>query len=295
MQVNTETAFSFDIPYPLAEDDTLFFLHMFKCSGGSFTHILMQSYPPEQALLCHMEDLLLDMTPRKLSTYRYVHGHIGYVLMDYFPVGKRPVWVTFLRNPLERTLSHYFFKQQTFEQQAEKGHINAEMEFIMEHSFEDFARSDWRGANNLQVQALLLRRGERWRRLGWSEEKIVETLKHRLEHEAVFFGLTERFAQSVELFFYTFGWRPYMLQADKRYHATHGKPRSSELSEETKDIIRQKNHMDFAIYDFASELFERRYQAMLADWARVLVMAAPKMRRRTSSSICINTSMNMLR
>ena len=259
------SAFPFDIPYSLAADDALFFLHIYKCAGGSLTHILMRAFPDEKTLLCHNADELFDLSPRELATYVYIHGHVGYKLMDYYPARKKPLWITMLRDPMERAVSHFFFKRQTHDSQVAMGFDSTELQFIMDNDFDTFARSHFPGANNMQARTLFLRRGEKWPQLPYTEDEIIEILSDRLLNECIFFGLAERFQESLQLLYYTLGWRPYELETTTRYHVTHDRLSVDDLSPETIEVIHDHNRIDFAIHALATEVFAQRHQAMVDD------------------------------
>jgi hypothetical protein len=88
----------------------------------------------------------------------------------------------------------------------------------------------------------------------------IERAKARLEKMEVF-GLAERFQDALFLMSFTFGWDPIM---DTLVLNTSGnKPDRSEISEETRLLVEEKNKPDVELYKFAKDLFEVRYQKML--------------------------------
>lgn len=82
----------------------LYFWHIPKTAGMSFTKWLSQHYPAESVFEPHLlPDLRAAARARELS-YQLFCGHFGCELPSYLP--RRPVTLTVLREPRARTISH---------------------------------------------------------------------------------------------------------------------------------------------------------------------------------------------
>ena len=94
---------------PLLSDETIFFLHIHKTGGTSFNALLDQIFSKEE--ICPYfddaayTDLKIKTTQEQRKRFRLFRGHFPHYLIDELPDNLRTV--TFLRDPLERTLSAY--------------------------------------------------------------------------------------------------------------------------------------------------------------------------------------------
>lgn len=84
---------------------TLYFLHIPKTAGSSLSTVLWAGYSPESRLPVHEWQGLVRLDRHTINRHAYFAGHFGtglYSLLD------RPVaTVTILRDPFERTASHF--------------------------------------------------------------------------------------------------------------------------------------------------------------------------------------------
>lgn len=84
-------------------EKTYYFLHIPKTAGTTFKNVLKQAFPPEQ--VCYAVNLgelsRMDHTNNKLFMGHYFYG-IEKV------IGRKPRYITFLRDPVKRFVSHYY-------------------------------------------------------------------------------------------------------------------------------------------------------------------------------------------
>src|SRR5260370_13102886 len=91
--------------YDLQESDQVYFLHIPKTAGTSFTGLLQSNFEPDRVFPYHLVHFLIDASPERLATYQLFTGHFFYSLHLLLP--RMPIYLTFLRDPVERTISHY--------------------------------------------------------------------------------------------------------------------------------------------------------------------------------------------
>ena len=93
-----------------------------------------------------------------------------------------------------------------------------------------------------------------------SDDELLAKAKQRLASFDIV-GITDRFAESMELLLATFGWTTTM---DVPHLNALPDPALTEqtLSRETVAKIEAYTHLDAELYQFAEELFEQRYAAM---------------------------------
>jgi hypothetical protein len=92
----------------LIKNQQLFYVHIPKCGGTSFKNILYSFFDESEICPLWAEWLLFD-EKGSLEKYRFYHGHFDFDLRERF--NKKPIVVTFLRNPKERVLSQYYYSR----------------------------------------------------------------------------------------------------------------------------------------------------------------------------------------
>lgn len=92
------------IPRKLTAKDQLCFMHIPKTGGLTLVAILDRFYREDE--ICPLHQATWRLPREKLSKYRLIIAHGSYqeFVSDRIP---RPLFVTWLRHPVERTLSVY--------------------------------------------------------------------------------------------------------------------------------------------------------------------------------------------
>jgi hypothetical protein len=244
---------------PASATDCLFaFVHCEKTAGSTLSGILMAHYGPEAFVslgsrkdragaIAGMRALAADPGP-----VRTVRGHIPLgVICRYLPAGTR--YLTFLRDPLERTVSDFFY-----------------LRAARARSLRDWPRRLLKAENekltgalerprlfvdNLQTR-MLSGDPQAWRR--WREPVGRETLddaKRSLRERIGVFGLAERFDESLALILPFLG----VPRPDRYEHLkVVDHPPFAALDEDDRRAARANNELDLELYEFASALFESR-------------------------------------
>ncbi|MCU0569268.1 MAG: hypothetical protein MUF49_22175, partial [Oculatellaceae cyanobacterium Prado106] len=163
-----------------------------------------------------------------------------------------PVYLTMLRQPIERVISGYEFMRRNVpsRDEAMPNHVKANAMTLKEYV------SD---ADNLSMA------NSQTRHLSSSlykddPEQWLAIAQQHLQDFACF-GLVERFQDSMALLAYTFGWNP--LAEFQNLMVAPRRLKQDQLEPETLDIITQRNALDVTLYQFAQDLFEQRYRQMV--------------------------------
>lgn len=82
------------------------FLHIPRTGGTTLTQIAKRLYRPDQVLE-RAHERLAEMPPADLARLRFIGGHLVYGVAERLPQGH--VYVTLLRDPVERAISVYQF------------------------------------------------------------------------------------------------------------------------------------------------------------------------------------------
>ncbi|MBA3314807.1 MAG: sulfotransferase family 2 domain-containing protein [Planctomycetota bacterium] len=233
----------------------IIFIHIPKTAGTAFSHYLKEN--------CGNSEKVVEAFYGDYSIYDGVEdapvilGHTIYREMAArFPAGS---FVTWLRHPVDRVISQYKSWHNPRNLHAHwKDHAGGRdfqhIYFTQNASFDEFAMSeDLRLLSNIvnAQTGILSSLGS-----GHSRRQILESAKENLERRFKFFGIVERFGESMKLFQNTFEWRAEFKDDD----ATANRCVKHEIrpSEQAIARIMQRNDLDLELHEFACELFERR-------------------------------------
>ncbi len=232
----------------------IFFLHIPKTGGVTLRTIISCAFGTDEIFQVPDHESRNAILAGELAKkYRFVHGHFDCLFVE--PIIDQLDLVTFLREPVARVCSIYhFFRQQPRDimvddltrQRIEYAHRLSLSEFI---EVED------------PIVSGLINSGQR-ATLGGSLNSTVSTFARAqaLLEKTVFFGLCERFEESVQLLSRTMGWPA--DAATPRLNVGSPRQARKELTPEIRDRIREKNQADLQLYELASAVFEERRRKM---------------------------------
>jgi hypothetical protein len=245
--------------------ECLYFLHIPKTAGTTFTNILQTHFDAADFCPATRWHDLLAMSPKEYRRFRLIAGHMSYSLHHLIP--KPLLYITMLRDPVDRVISHY--------EMVQRAGIYFPGKSLYECVTDEKIRDTY---NNIQVAMLgenyslqeLNDTYSRWDvdglfttpRYPIPNNEFLSRAKQRLE-AFTFFGLTERFSASVNLLTYTFGWSP--ITAVQKLNAAPKRLRREEIPQKTLEAIIEYNPLDIELYNFASALFEQRYAQMIQE------------------------------
>lgn len=239
------------------------FVHIPKCSGTSFENYLKNSEPLRDHSSCYTGGLqkeakLFDNFVNNNRHSKFLYGHVKYEFFErFFPNG---LLVTFLRDPIKRTISHYkhWHDSANFPLQdpgllSIKPEVREAFEFAQSASLRDFVNT-----NNTYIKGGALGNMETLLLSSVHSGSLADHLESAKENLAkcIFFGLTEKFEESIDLF------RSIFLDAPEYALEQSLENRSRELMEEIPidviNTIRQQVSYDIELYEYAKKLFEER-------------------------------------
>ena len=196
----------------------------------------------------------MQTPPETARKTRFIAGHFTYNLAPIF--SQTPIYITMLRDPVERTISEYA--------QIKRSPEHFAYEFAKDRTLLEYV-SDPRSRavyGNIQTRFIGFDNptGETGR---WKITDNPENLKRALERleTFAFVGVVERYDESMAVLCDTFDWElPAM--PDTLNLSTN---RPSDIPQEAIDIIREHNRQDSVLYEAGKRLFETRYQQFLAE------------------------------
>ena len=227
-------------------DDTLppfyFFIHIPKTAGTTLRsivdlqtgrkNVLTYYNQPNRSLLDNLEALISTN-----SHYQALIGHFQFGVHE--KITRDPHYFTFLRDPVELTISAYHERLKTTPGEFEKP--DGSIMSIMEHI--DANLYDY---TNLQTKIVA----------GVPEKNAVteEDLalaKKNIEKYYKFVGISEMFDQSILMLSKILGWRPCV------YGTLNKGPANKDIEDHIRDSITKITPLDMELYDFARARLER--------------------------------------
>lgn len=261
----------------------IYFLHIPKTAGTSLRKVIEAQFAPEEICPCSVMQELAEVVRRdasELATYPLIAGHMGYTVVSLLPT--LPRVITMLRDPVARTISRFNYMRQHVTRSA-RAPWDHDRFLDPDVSIDDFLAFEptRRLITNFQVRNLAqdfdltqtytdfdgnamtpkMNKLFAYTSTGMSDEDLLTKAKNRLA-SCEFVGITERFAESVELLCSTFGWE---VTADRPFF--NASPTSTglnrPLSKQTLADLHACTSLDAELYVFANEIFEQRYQLVL--------------------------------
>ncbi len=223
---------------------TVIFLHIPKTAGTTFSGIINRQYesnniaafyPRGSDALKEFKEFKEDIKNRS-EKIRCLTGHIcmGWRCHEMFP--HPSTYITFLRDPVDRVISLYYFILQTPQHYL---HNTLKSKKI---SLNEFVSSGMTSEiDNGQTRALA------------STGPDIEGAKNNIIDKFTIVSLTEHFDESLILLKRLFGWKNLFYL---RENVTKSKTKRKDVPKDVLDIIRNKNELDIDLYRFAEERLE---------------------------------------
>jgi len=250
--------------HELKDDEQLCFVHIPKSGGTSFDAVLRHMFGRDRVFTVPWQFFVHDSTlvlnkPKDLTRYKALTGHVYFD--EFSKLAKRPVYATFLRDPIERALSQY--------SQCRRDPNYRNYERMQSMSIEEYLGTPgfFGAVTNVSTRMLSVQFDAPIHSLNdlsiasrkTGSNPSLDLAKEHLR-ECAFFGLTERFQDSVNLFAYIFRLPP--MREIPKLRAAPKRSDRTQLSSQALDRLYELNQDDIELYAYAQELFEDRYTRM---------------------------------
>ncbi len=234
------------------DDSTLIFLHITKTAGTTLKRILERHYYQRtivtvQKNLKHpdLNDILFEdfvnLSFDQKKNIRFMRGHFEFGIHQYLHIPY--IYITMLRDPIERAISWYYFVLQNPDSEDYKKLV------VKSNGFEDFIAKGYAGRNS--ITKVLLSKEQR--KKAANDYECLAIAKENLEKYFSFVGFVEDFDKSLILLKHILGWQDYPIYI--RENVTRSRPKKSDLPQSTIDVIKEVNWADIELYDYAKKWF----------------------------------------
>jgi hypothetical protein len=228
----------------------LIFIHIPKAAGTTLQELILRQYQGGRHYnftgAAGRYNAFLALSAEERAAFDVLLGHVQFGLHQYLP--EPATYMTMLRDPLERVISHYHFIR------ARPDHYLHESLRRREFSLREWAAEAPLVIDNYQVRWLISMPIARIAPRGVTRAMLDEA-KWNLEHAFEVVGLLERFEETLTCLGGAFGWKD--LCKEHR-NANPKRPSVEEIDPEAIAAILDLNRMDVELYEFASGLFEEQ-------------------------------------
>jgi Galactose-3-O-sulfotransferase len=237
------------------------FLHIPKTGGVTLRRALMAKYSPRmlflESLTEPLERIAATVPGSDRSDALVVSGHLHYGVHRYIP--KRCDYITLLREPVSRVISMYHYIRGDPRHWLHAQLVGSGM------GLEEFVKTCADpGVDNQQTRLISGRGSGEWQPGSDPpsvDREALEQAKRNLEGFLVV-GVNERFDESFIMISRALGWRlPFYVTSNVTSQA---KP----ASDRARALIRERNRLDFELYEFARTRFEAAVAAEGASFRR---------------------------
>lgn len=222
--------------------DQIVFIHILKTAGQSVMQLIEANYKESERLFAN-RDKIATISPADLQQYKIIYGHNLYLIHEY--LGYKPQFFTFLRDPVERTLSHYaYLRRATY------------MKIVHSQTLEEFITDPRTRPQIFNYQTRWIASDSMMRAAEPDSEGLLELAKQRLDEFAVV-GIVEEFEKSIQTLSKVFKWRK-KPELEKR-NVGANKVTTGDLPAQTLQLILDATRMDNELYKYGLEHLNRLY------------------------------------
>ena len=239
-------------------DRAIIFLHLPKCGGTTLNRIIEWEYPARRiysidpSFFRWSHRKLMRLPPRKLARVLVFKGHMPFGL--HARLTQPATYITFLREPVERVISEYYFILHR--------RLQPQYRRMQTLSLEEYAAGT--PHHNTQTK-LIAGRGDYPNFVaGDCNDETLAVAEDNLAKHFTFAGLTERFDEGVAALKVLFGWN---IARYAHFNVTASlRPKKDAVPADIQALIAERNKYDVHLYEHV----KRGYADVLASFGERL-------------------------
>jgi len=236
---------------PADDAPTLLFLHIPKAAGTTLHHVLERRYSRDVSYridgfrVGQSLRALRDLPEEERLALRVVHGHMPYGIHRDIP--RACTYVTILRDPVERALSHYYFVRRTTRHELHDDVVSGRLSLL------DYVT----GGTRIEMdngQTRLLSGVDYEVPFGGMTRDHLDQATANLDRDFAVAGLSDRFDETLLLLRRALGWTLYPFYVKK--NVTRRRPLGEALDDPTRRAIEACNALDIELHERVVHRFE---------------------------------------
>lgn len=235
----------------LKEQPVVIFVHIPKTAGTTLKHIIQFQFQPHNVFEFYrfktksQLEKYRNFSEAQKKTIKLISGHPGFGLHEFL---QRPcTYITFLRDPIERTVSlYYYFQRRGWYQELTL------KDFVQTYPGVHNGITNYLSGEMLKVQLADPLNRDRVNSQCSNQLKF-ELAKNHLKKHFKTIGLTERFDESLILLKKQLGWK---IPFYKKSNVSTNRASIRDVPKDTLRLIESFNEFDIQLYEFAKEFFE---------------------------------------
>lgn len=232
------------------EESVIIFQHIPKTAGTTFRYIIQYQFPPSG--ICelygssgpHIQRIekLQKLSDSQRKKIKIINTHIGFGLHNFL---QQPcTYITFLREPISRTISMYYYFQKTKNFRFSNLSLR---EFVQ--TYEGVQNGMTKNLAGIVLKSQLSEHSENQE--FFCTEESLKIAQENIQKHFKFVGISERFDESLLLLQQKLGWKIPL------YDRSNISKKPNNIDQDTIKLIEELNQFDSQLYQYAVTIFEQ--------------------------------------
>ncbi|MBI3509106.1 MAG: sulfotransferase family 2 domain-containing protein [Bacteroidetes bacterium] len=247
--------------------DKIIFLHIPKTAGTTLHTVMARNYPKKNILTINAirwPEKLETLEGRKKESVKILTGHVPFGAHEFID-GKNYEYFTLLREPIDRTISHYYQVLRTPQHHFAKQ--MAEKKYSLKQLMDS---GDLLYVDNLQTRMIS---GDLRIPYGSVNENTLQKALDNIEKHFSVVGLQNKFDETLLLIAEHYHWKfPWY----RRQQISKNRVRVADLDKTTLDSVIEYNRIDQKLF----EIINQKMEATLREEGNDFKERVEKFRRR---------------
>lgn len=230
--------------------DHLLFLHIHKTAGSTFHNIIERQYDRKRTQnIYHMVNGLEafhQLPVAQRNSLQLVKGHFPYGIHSV--MNGTSEYITVLREPIERTLSHFHHIS------SDPNHVHHKKISALNFSLSKVLENGV--VMNLDNNMVRMLSGENRTPYGEVTNEMLEKADDHLEKHFAIVGLQSRFDEFLLMCAHRYGWKRFLWY--RKANVRKSRPAVSGLDAQTLETVQRYNTFDLQLYAKWKPIAEQR-------------------------------------